>query len=308
VIRDLLKDGEGRFYRGNLHCHSNLSDGLRSPEDVIDAYRIAGYDFLCLSDHFEAEYGWRITDTRPLRDESFITLVGAELSSAAWNDRDCFWVTAAGLPADFEAPPEDDHAGAITRARAAGAFVVMLHPGLNNLPVAAAEGSPALDAVHAVEIYNHNGAMAALPDRADGAYMLDGLLESGRKLLVNAGDDAHFGHPRDRFGGWIEVHSAHLDPDLLLASMKAGRYYSTQGPSIRELIINGNILLVKTSEAYAINLTTGGDRWQSGDERHDQTGNISEAEFDLTPFRDSYCRLIVVDPTGKRAWSNPIWP
>ena len=90
--------------------------------------------------------------------------------------------------------------------------------------------------------------------------------------------------------------------------MKAGRYYSTQGPSIRELIIDGNKLLVKTSEAYAINLTTGGGRWQSGDERHDQTGSISEAEFDLTPFRDSYCRLIVVDSTGKRAWSNPIWP
>jgi hypothetical protein len=32
--------------------------------------------------------------------------------------------------------------------------------------------------------------------------MLDGLLEMGRRLLVNAGDDAHFGHPADRFGGW----------------------------------------------------------------------------------------------------------
>ncbi len=309
MAQDLLKNGvEGRFFRGNLHCHSNRSDGLRQPEEVVAASRAAGYDFLCLSDHFEAEHGWQVTDTRHLRDEHFTTILGAELSSAPWEQRHCYWVTAAGLPADFEAPPADDHAGAITRARAAGAFVVMLHPGLNNLPVAAAEGSLALDAVHAVEIYNHNGAMAAIPDRADGAYMLDGLLESGRKLLVNAGDDAHFGHPRDRFGGWIEVHSARLDPDLLLASMKAGRYYSTQGPSIRELIIDGNKLLVKTSEAYAINLTTGGDRWQSGDERHDQTGNISEAEFDLTPFRDSYCRLIVVDPTGKRAWSNPIWP
>jgi hypothetical protein len=233
VTLDLLKVGEGRFYRGNLHCHSNLSDGRWSPEVVIGAYHDAGYDFLCLSDRFEAEYGWQITDTRPLRDKNFTTLVGAELSSAAWDDRDCYWVTAAGLPADFEAPPADDHAGAIMRAGAAGAFVVMLHPGLNNLSHAAAERSPALDSVHAVEIYNHNGAMAAIPDRADGAYMLDGLLESGRWLLVNAGDDAHFGHPRDRFGGWIEVHSERLDPDLLLASMKAGRYYSTQGPSIQ---------------------------------------------------------------------------
>jgi hypothetical protein len=307
VTRDLLKDGEGRFYRGNLHCHSNLSDGLWSPEDVVGAYRDAGYDFLCLSDHFEAGYGWRITDTRPLRDDTFTTILGAELSSASWDDRDCFWVTAAGLPADFEAPPADDHAGAITRAREAGAFVVMLHPGLNNLPLAAAERSPAIDALHAVEIYNHNGAMAALPDRAHGAYMLDGLLESGRRLLVNAGDDAHFEHPRDRFGGWIEVHSRSLDPDLLLASMKAGHYYSTQGPKLRELIRDGDRLLVKTSEVYAISLTTGGGRWQSGQERHGEDGPIREAVFDLAPFHGSCCRITVVDANGKRAWSNPVW-
>ena len=35
MARDLLKDGrEGRFFRGNLHCHSNHSDGLREPEEV----------------------------------------------------------------------------------------------------------------------------------------------------------------------------------------------------------------------------------------------------------------------------------
>ena len=54
-------------FRGNLHCHSNRSDGTVSPEEVARAYRDAGYDFILLSDHFEAEYGWRITDTRDLR-------------------------------------------------------------------------------------------------------------------------------------------------------------------------------------------------------------------------------------------------
>ena len=306
MVQSLLKDGEGRFFRGNLHCHSNRSDGLPEPEEVVGAYRDAGYDFICLSDHFEAEYGWRITDTRPLRDESFTTIVGAELSSAAWTQRDCFWVTAAGLPVDFEAPPADDHAEAIRRAALVGAFVVMLHPGLNNLPLAAAEGLPALEAVHAVEVYNHNNAMAATPDGANGAYMLDGLLERGRRLLVNAGDDAHFGHPRDRFGGWVEVYSDRLDPDALLASLKAGRYYSTQGPSLRELLVDGERLRVETDEAYAISLTTSGDRWQSGKERRGEAGApITEAEFDLGPFRGSYSRVTVVDAAGRRAWSNP---
>jgi len=310
MVRDMLKDREeGRFFRGNLHCHSNRSDGLREPEEVVAAYRGAGYDFLCLSDHFEEEYGWRITDMRHLHDENFTTILGAELSSAPWEQRDCYWVAAAGLPADFAAPAASDHAEAIRRARDVGAFVVMLHPGLNNLPLAAADGLPELDAVHAIEVYNHNGAMAAIPDGANGAYMLDGLLEGGRRLLVNAGDDAHFGHPKDRFGGWVEVHCERLDPEALLDSLKAGRYYSTQGPSLRELLVDNERLRVETSEAYAISLTTGGDRWQSGQERHGADGeSISEAEFDLGPFRGSYCRVTVVDQAGRRAWSNPVWP
>ena len=309
MVRNLLKDGEGRFFRGNLHCHSNRSDGLLEPEGIVAAYRHAGYDFVCLSDHFEERYGWRVTDTRHLREEGFTTIVGAELSSAPWTERNTFWVTAAGLPVDFAAPPENGRAEAIGRAREDGAFVVMLHPGLNNLPLAAVDELPALEAVHAVEIYNHNMAVGALPDRAHGAYMLDGLLEKGYRVLVNAGDDAHFGHPLDRFGGWVEVHCGRLDPEILLDSLKAGRYYSTQGPSLRELLLNGDNLHVETSEAYAIALTGGGDRWLSGEERTSQVDEpITQADFDLTPFRGSYCRVTVVDPQGRRAWSNPIWP
>jgi hypothetical protein len=306
---DLLKNGEGRFFRGNLHCHSNRSDGLLEPEEVVGAYGNAGYDFVCLSDHFEAEYGWQITDTRSLRDENFTTIIGAELSSSAWDDRHAYWVTAAGLPVDFGEPPPEDHAEAIRRATDVGAFIIMLHPGLNNLPLAAADGLPALEAVHGVEIYNHNMATAASPDAANGAYMLDGLLEKGHRLLVNAGDDAHFGHPADRFGGWVEVYCEHLDPEALLDSMKAGRYYSTQGPSLRELLVYGDRLRVETSDAYAISLTGGGDRWQSGQERTSEGDEpIREAEFALGPFHGSYCRVTVVDAQGRRAWGNPIWP
>ena len=90
MAQDLLKGGEGRFFRGNLHRHSNRSDGLVEPEDVAAAYRDAEYDFICLSDHFEAEYGWQVTDTRHLRDKRFTTIVGAELSSAPWTERNTY--------------------------------------------------------------------------------------------------------------------------------------------------------------------------------------------------------------------------
>lgn len=311
MAQDLLKGGpEGRFYRGNLHCHSNRSDGLVGPEEVVHAYRNAGYDFVCLSDHFEEQYGWQITDTRAFRDDNFTTILGAELSSASWDERLCFWVVVAGISPEFAAPPVHHHAEAIGRARNEGAFVVMLHPGINNLSLAEAiSGLPGLGAIHAVEVYNHNAAMGAIPDRDNGAYMLDGLLEGGRRLLVTAADDAHWGHLRDRFGGWLVVHSARLEADALVRSMLAGHYYSTQGPELREMVLDGDLLQVKTSDAYAISLTTSGDRWRSGAERHAELdGSITEAEFNVAPFRGSYCRVIVVDEAGKRAWGNPIWP
>src|SRR5436190_23781467 len=69
----------GRFYRGNLHTHTTLSDGLLSPADVCAFYRTGGYDFLAVTDHFLARYGFPITDTREFRCEGFTTLLGAEL-------------------------------------------------------------------------------------------------------------------------------------------------------------------------------------------------------------------------------------
>jgi hypothetical protein len=305
---ELLRDGEGRWFRGNLHCHSDRSDGHASPETVIGAYRAAGYDFVSLTDHFEAEYGWRITDTRHFRDAHFTTLLGAELSSAPWEQRECYWVTAVGLPLDFAPPPPGDHAEAILRARNMGAFVTLLHPGLNALSPTGCERLPGFAAIDAVELYNHNLATSAGTDRANGAYLLDPVLENGRKLLVTAGDDAHFIRPDDRFGGWIEVWCERLDPEALLTAIQAGRFFSTQGPRIESLCVVGDRLYVRTSAVHLIGLTGGGDRWQSGSEVvSDGSSPLTEAVFDLTPFRGSYARIVIIDRDGRRAWSNPAW-
>jgi hypothetical protein len=69
----------GRFWRGNLHAHSTLSDGALNPTDVVEAYKRAGYDFLEVSDHFLGRFDWPIADTRRLRCCNFTTLIGAEV-------------------------------------------------------------------------------------------------------------------------------------------------------------------------------------------------------------------------------------
>ena len=69
----------GRFWRGNLHTHSILSDGVLQPDEVVEAYKDAGYDFMMLSDHFLDIYNWPVADTRRFRSNNFTTIIGSEL-------------------------------------------------------------------------------------------------------------------------------------------------------------------------------------------------------------------------------------
>jgi hypothetical protein len=291
----------GRWFRGNLHTHSDRSDGTAPPDEVVAAYRAAGYDFLVLTDHFEARWGWSVTDTSAHRDDGFTTLLGAELSSADWDDEDVFWINAIGLPADFPGPaPGEPHAALIGRAAEAGAYNVLLHPGLTNfldfdrLPV---------EHLHAVETYNVNAAHS-WPDQAEGRYAADALLARGHRLHVAVGDDAHWLHPRDRFGAWAEVRAERLDPENLLDALWSAAYYSTQGPRIDDVCADGERVRVQCSEARAIALT-GIHGWRSAVAEGDPT--LTEATLDLAKLRSPYWRVTVTAVDGRRAWTNPVW-
>jgi histidinol phosphatase-like PHP family hydrolase len=290
----------GSWFRGNLHAHSDRSDGLASPEQVIAEYRAAGYDFLVLTDHFEERWGWTVTDTAPLRSPAFTTILGAELSSKDWDDEDVYWVNAIGLPADFSGlAAGEPHEAAIRRAAEAGAYNVLLHPGLTNL---LDFDALALDHLHAVETYNVNAAQS-WPDQAEARYAVDAILARGRRVHVAVGDDAHWHHPWDRFAAWTMVRAERLDPDLLLRALKQGAYYSTQGPRIDDVEIHGDRVHVACTPARAVALT-GIHGWRS-DVVIGET--VREADLDLGKLRSPYWRLTVTDAEGKRAWTNPVW-
>ena len=104
----------GQFWRGNIHTHSTRSDGKLEPAEVCRHYREAGYDFLCLSDHFLPKYGFPIIDTMPFRTNSFTTILGAEVHAPSNSLGEKWHILAAGLPEDF-APTSDDEIRCGTR-------------------------------------------------------------------------------------------------------------------------------------------------------------------------------------------------
>ena len=292
-------DRPGRFYRGNLHTHSDRSDGTLAPQELVRAYRDKGYDFLAVTDHFLERYGFPITDTRSLRTEEFTTLLGTELHGPEIEVGGLWHIVAVGLPLDF-APPVGCEGGPelAERAAAAGAFIGMAHPAWYGLTLADAQK---LTAVHAVEVYNET--CAQLNDRGESWYLGDALLAGGQRLTAYAADDAHFAGRPDSFSAWVQVRAQHLDPDELLAALKAGQFYSSQGPEIHDIRIEGDRLSVQCSPARLVFVTGRGSTAQS----LQAEGTVTEGTFPLKPFTGSYCRVTVIDTHGKRAWSNPIW-
>lgn len=287
----------GTFFKGNLHGHSTISDGGLEPSAVCTAYRDAGYDFIAITDHFREQYGFPVVDSRAERSEEFTTLIGAELHAAA-TSRGLDWhILAVGLPLDF-APPAEEETGPelARRARAAGAFVAIPHPHWFQLTVSDAH---ALDAAHAVEVYNHTSQINS--DRGDGLVFYDAALSAGLRLNAIAVDDSHW-RAADAFGGWVMVKALQNTPDMLLAALRAGHFYASQGPSILKVKREGQTLQIECSPCRSVIAVGAENRNQRV---HGKA--LTEAVLPLDLFASSWCRLIVVDEGGRRAWTSPLW-
>ena len=286
----------GKFYRGNLHTHCTNSDGRLPASEVIARYRRQGYDFLAMSDHFLDRYDFPVTDTREFRDDHFTTLISAELHQGQMLNDELWHVLAVGLPLDFSPPTDAEGIADIAgRAHAAGAFIGLVHPAWYGLQP---EDAAVLPFAHAVEIYNHGAEVEN--QRGDGWGLCDMLLNTGQRIDGFATDDAHQ-LTHDVFGGWIHVKAAALDPDCLLQALKDGDYYSSQGPTIQDIRIEGEEIVIECSPAAAVVASGKGSRsvQQFG------TG-LTEARLPLRRFKDNYFRVTVVDAKGLKAWSNPI--
>ena len=93
-----------------------------------------------------------------------------------------------------------------------------------------------------------------------------------------------------------------------MGALEKGDFYSSEGPEIHEISLDGNLLTVRTSSAVSIDLTT--DRRIS--KRRCGEGTLTEATFDLTRWlagnadavRAPYFRVTVKDASGRNAWSR----
>ena len=129
------------------------------------------------------------------------------------------------------------------------------------------------------------------------------LLAEDRRAGAYAADDAHLraGAP-DAFGGWAEVRSEALEAGAILAALKAGHYYSSQGPEIHAVEVGEGSVAVRCLPARGVLLAG------RGTARARALGeDIVECELPLAAFAGSYFGVTVMDAAGRRARTNPVW-
>ncbi|MGI6209253.1 MAG: CehA/McbA family metallohydrolase [Anaerolineae bacterium] len=278
-----------KTFRGNLHTHTTVSDGRRSPEEAAIWYRDNGYDFVAITDH------WKTLE--PLSVDGILVIPGVEYHA---NDPELGAFHMVGI--DIQVCPEREATIAATEMASYitghGGLAVLCHPywcGMSSWAVERVEG------VFAVEVFNTTCEVAIA--KGVSSVHWDDALDHGRRLWGLAVDDAHWGR-KDYGGGWVQVQAEELSIPALREALLAGRFYASTGPEILDLVYDGTRVYARTSDARRIAFV--GDAWRGSCTYAEGDGTINEAEFTrLDGIK--YVRLEVDDGQGRRAWSNPIY-
>ena len=138
-------------------------------------------------------------------------------------------------------------------------------------------------------------------DRGNDWPYLDTLLNRDWRLTGYATDDAHH-LTHDWLGGWVMVNATENEPDALLDALKAGHYYSSQGPEILDIThADNDEIQIKCSPATTVAISGRGARSE-----YVRGAEITAAAFPLRKYAGAYFRITVIDAAGAKAWSNPI--
>lgn len=326
-MKKLLFGDKKNFYKGNMHCHSTLSDGRLSPDELKNYYKSRGYSFLAITDHEH------INNNSYLDDKDFITITSAEIAIKQFpeestlknsgmkvchlnlyakeqnNDYNVCYnavydhFSAEERRVNFQKPDKDFERtygveginSIIKTANDNGFFVAYNHPrwSLENYgDYCGYEG------LWGVEIFNTSCNVAGLYEY--DINVVDDFLRDGKRVFATSGDDNH-NIKDDSFGTFVMVNSEELQYSRIIGALLDGNFYTSTGPEIYEISVDELNVTVRCSDAQKINLTTRGRRADTANA--DSGEAINSANFRLKET-DGYFRISVLDEKGCRADSQ----
>jgi hypothetical protein len=280
----------GKWFKGSVHVHTTNSSGRLTVVEATAFYAEAGYDFICITDKIVPFIGGP-NDKYPL-----LVLGGLEVEGE--DDQGSFYHVIC-IEGVNDITEDMKLTEVIKRVRAQGGILVWAHPYTVNNTVA--EGIR--HSFHGIEVFNSINQVAF--GKGLGAYHWDSSLLHQPDMLGFATDDAHFikGVPAEK-GGWIMVNAPELSHNAIMASIRKGNFYSSNGPIFKSISIEQeNRIVTETSPVIYARLLGPGrsSKFRIASEKEP----MNEAHFRL-PDDWPYVRLEIEDAFGHKAWSNPL--
>ena len=305
------------WFKGNLHTHTNKSDGDSSPETVVDWYSNNKYDFLVLSDHNHLT----ILDSNQTK---LLLIPGEEITL---NLPYTIHINAIGIKKVIEPTLRSTKVKTlqanIDNIISSGGLAEINHPNfrwaLNEKDLVQVRGA------HFIEVFNGNynthnyggGGKKSVEE------MWDEMLSKKIKIWGVAVDDSH--HFKEEFAphrhnpgrGWVEVFAKNLSEKNILDSMRNGYFYFSNGVKFKKINFNKE----------KIELSIAGDYFNKGlsnslltDSKYttqliSNEGEIIEeingksVKFNLVNENNEYTyyRTKTISSTGSIGWTQPIF-
>ena len=274
-----------------LHLHTTLSDGSCTPNEVIASYKEQGFDAVALTDH------WKYGEAGIVDGTTVIS--GAEYNLGHATEKGVYHIVGLFMKRDPEVLKKDTTQEIIDKIHSVNGLAVLAHPAWSlNTP----EMILSLRDIDATEIYNAVSEKGQ-SFRPDSSLIVDMLASRGVEYPLLATDDAHY-YDGDQMRGITMLEADAVEELGVAGAIKAGRFYSTQGPEIHLEQVSEKRFRVRCTPVSKIvflsNLPWAPNRVQKGD-------GLTEAYFDLDPRGyETFLRAEVTDRDGRCGWSNII--
>lgn len=327
-MRKELLTKKKKYYKANLHSHSTVSDGAKTPEEMKKMYMEQGYSIIAYTDHnilighneltdenFLAMNGYEVDITSeepeygPAKQTCHICLVALDennLTQVCYNRTRFFMCVNPEYMGkaifdetkpDFVREYTPQCINEIIRTGVDnGFFVTYNHP---TWSVETFKEYGSYHGMHAMEICNYSSYEQGFDEYNEHEY--DDILRNGEKIYCIATDDNH-NKREDSFGGFTVINAEKLDYQTIAQALLNGDFYASQGPEINEVWYEDGKIGIKCSNAKSIRINSGIRRSEivyakSPDEP------VTSAVFEVNE-KDKYVRLTVTDFEGKHANTN----
>lgn len=286
------KEEKGVWLRGNLHMHTQRSDGKLSFEDAIARYEHAGYDFIAVTDHW-------VVSSRDTTPGGMLLLSGCEYHVGERVRDGIYHIVGVGMeraPALARSQPGLNAQTIIDAIREAGGLAILAHPAWS---LNSADEAAKLTGLSGTEIYNTTSGFP-LNVRPYSGLFVDRLASLGVLLPCMAADDAH-GYAGDDCRSYLMVHARERSHEAVMEALRTGAFYATQGPRVQMSVEDGRAV-VRCSPAASVAFYSDAV-WNP--HRVTLGEGVTEACCPIQPG-ETFMRAEVTDSEGRTAYTSPI--